>query len=858
MKNNKKTIMIVSIIIGVLVLTIGLTYSIFTISKTGSNSKLVVGDIYMHYKETTNSINLTNQMPLAEKYIVNPNMANQTYQEDTRNELSKCVDVVEGSRFDEGSTAETYCKGTGTVSGETFQTSIDNGDDVSYLKELNIVTSDNKVNPDMVNQTYQKDTRNELSICADSFMANGGPKEVAISLCKGNSLDNGSTLQKAYEQGHLDNMNLTSTFIKENILTLNVTTLPYFEFTIDGKNTTTNKDIWYEIILKHGDDLTGKTRIKDNLLKFTLTETKDGVTSTVFSGETYKDLTSKRVYVNTINRNTTTDVNITYRLYMWISNDTMICAGDPKDNCDYYTDNTPNWNDVFASIKVDVAGDFNEKYVETDASCFNTNIINTYQLNTNMTTEELNKCITYVTDWNWSTGETPEAFCKGTGTVNGNTFQSILDANRFNSDQLSYFKTNNIIINSTTSVEIASYDTSCGTDVVIPREINGYKVTRIANCQPEVTANKTKEVIGNLNYYTNKNYELKNASYKGCGFRGANLTSITIPNGITYIGLLAFSDNQLTSITIPDSVTEIGYNAFSHNQLTSVKLSNNLTTLGHDAFADNQLESVTIPSSLEVIEYNAFHNNQLASVKIEEGVKEINSDAFSYNKITSLEIPDSVTVINYKAFSNNKITSLEIPNSVQYIEEYAFLGNQLANINIHDSVIGIGKGAFNDNKLPDSQAYIYKRTDTNNDGIAEIDKTTVVSYGGANKEITIPSNVTTIVDYAFAYNQLTSVTIPDSVKEISESAFENNQLTNITIGNGIQYIDREAFNKSSFSNPDLQTITINKSCSDIKNIQASSTDTTKYYPWLSYSSPYTAANVTIYGLNNEECDNYRR
>ena len=123
MKNNKKTIMIISIIIGVLVLTIGLTYSIFTISKTGSNSKLVVGDVYMHYKEATNSINLTNQMPLAEKYIVNPNMANQTYQDDTRNELSKCVDyyLEYGETFDEGTTPETYCKGEGTQYGNKFE-----------------------------------------------------------------------------------------------------------------------------------------------------------------------------------------------------------------------------------------------------------------------------------------------------------------------------------------------------------------------------------------------------------------------------------------------------------------------------------------------------------------------------------------------------------------------------------------------------------------------------------------------------------------------------------------------------------------------------------------------------------------
>ena len=45
---NKKIIITLSII-AILVLTIGITYSIFTSSKTGKNSNLVVGDIYMHY-----------------------------------------------------------------------------------------------------------------------------------------------------------------------------------------------------------------------------------------------------------------------------------------------------------------------------------------------------------------------------------------------------------------------------------------------------------------------------------------------------------------------------------------------------------------------------------------------------------------------------------------------------------------------------------------------------------------------------------------------------------------------------------------------------------------------------------------
>ena len=47
----------------------------------------------------------------------------------------------------------------------------------------------------------------------------------------------------------------------------------YFEFTIDGKNTYTEKDIWYEIDLVEGDQPEGRTtRIDDKYLRFTLTE----------------------------------------------------------------------------------------------------------------------------------------------------------------------------------------------------------------------------------------------------------------------------------------------------------------------------------------------------------------------------------------------------------------------------------------------------------------------------------------------------------------------------------------------------------------------------------------------------------
>jgi len=131
----------------------------------------------------------------------------------------------------------------------------------------------------------------------------------------------------------------------------------YFEFTVDGKNTTTNKTIWYDIVINRGDSQTG-IRINDNLIKFKLVEVINNNETVLVDNQSYSDLSSgKRIYVSTIPYNTTNEIVHTYRLYMRISEKTSICGGDEV-GCDY---TLANWNQVYASIKVNVSGDFTEK-----------------------------------------------------------------------------------------------------------------------------------------------------------------------------------------------------------------------------------------------------------------------------------------------------------------------------------------------------------------------------------------------------------------------------------------------------------------------------------------------------------------
>ena len=91
----------------------------------------------------------------------------------------------------------------------------------------------------------------------------------------------------------------------------------------------------------------------------------------------------------------------------------------------------------------------------------------------------------------------------------------------------------------------------------------------------------------------------------------SELTSITIPEGMTNIGTAAFSGcTSLTSVSIPNSVTNIGNSAFnSCSGLTSVTIGNSVTSISERAFiACSSLTSITIPNSVTNIGLGAFED----------------------------------------------------------------------------------------------------------------------------------------------------------------------------------------------------------------------------------------------------------
>jgi hypothetical protein len=222
----------------------------------------------------------------------------------------------------------------------------------------------------------------------------------------------------------------------------------------------------------------------------------------------------------------------------------------------------------------------------------------------------------------------------------------------------------------------------CPSDLVIPNKVDSY------------------DVIGIDNF----------------AFENNQLTTVSIPDGIDFIGLYAFGNNQLTTLHIPNSVSFIDNAAFRDNQLTSVHLSNSLASIEGDTFSNNQLASLTIPNNVTMILESAFAGNQLTSVSIPDSISVIREKTFENNQLTSVAISNSVTAIDAQAFANNQLTEVTIPQSVRTIENSAFSNNQLTSVSIPDSITKIGARAFENNQL-ENISFSGNRPQMSNEGV---------------------------------------------------------------------------------------------------------------------------------------------
>lgn len=155
--------------------------------------------------------------------------------------------------------------------------------------------------------------------------------------------------------------------------------------------------------------------------------------------------------------------------------------------------------------------------------------------------------------------------------------------------------------------------------VIIPNHIEGYTVTGISSW-----------------------------AFRNC----QKITSVSIPDGVTYIGASAFRTCYgLEDINIPEGVTRIEDRAFYGIKVQNITLPSTLQSLGEDAvfrFGDVENPIVTVAARVPITigEWSFYHKDEI-TLRVPEGCKAAYEAADYWNQFKAIEEYETPGVYRY-------------------------------------------------------------------------------------------------------------------------------------------------------------------------------------------------------------------
>jgi hypothetical protein len=281
-------------------------------------------------------------------------------------------------------------------------------------------------------------------------------------------------------------------------------------------------------------------------------------------------------------------------------------------------------------------------------------------------------------------------------------------------------------------------------------------------------------------------------SLSSYSFANNKIASVVWPSTLKSIDVGAFYSNQLTSVDSSKlgKVATLGsstsYGVFQNNYITTVDLNfMNLTSIPANCFASNQLHSATLTSKLTSLGQSSFHTNKLTEINF-SGTKISSIGAYSFysNAIKSITWSSSITSLGEGAFKYNYLTSLDMSpltklTTVSSSDSHGiFESNYLEEVTFSKSMVltTIANRMFISNKIRSIDLSPLKLTSIGN----------YAFYDNAITSITWSSNITSLGIGAFKYNALTSLDMSPLTKLTTVSSsdshgiFESNYIHTVT------------------------------------------------------------------------------
>ena len=303
----------------------------------------------------------------------------------------------------------------------------------------------------------------------------------------------------------------------------------------------------------------------------------------------------------------------------------------------------------------------------------------------------------------------------------------------------------------------------------------------------------------------------------------ADLKAIEIPDGVTEIGILAFSDCvNLEKVKLSDDIKEIGMGAFYDCQnLKDIKLPEKLEIIRNDAFLNcKSLTEISIPSDVRVIEEGAFSEcSSLTDVQLPNNITEIKEKTFNNCiNLRSIYLPDSLKIIGGSAFYNcSSLSAVRMSEEIERVGENAFWGTEVFKSGMVDEygsvylgkVLLYNKGLNETVIVKDSTKTIANSAFIDNDRLKEVGLPEgIIEIGDkcfknckALKKIDIKEGLKRIGADSFAGAGVEEVSLPESITEIGEGAFNNcKDLSGINLPSGIERISGYSFENTKYLN----------------------------------------------------------
>ncbi len=257
------------------------------------------------------------------------------------------------------------------------------------------------------------------------------------------------------------------------------------------------------------------------------------------------------------------------------------------------------------------------------------------------------------------------------------------------------------------------------------------------------------------------------------------LTDIKIPSTLTHIGSYAFEGcHNLKSVYIKDLTAwcniTLSQTYFSHHTTSPMGFADELYLNGE------LVTNVVIPDSVTSLPPYCFNSEFIESVEFNDELSSIGEAAFRYcSKLKELRIPPSVKNIGSYAFAN--CTGLEkvVISDVKAWCEISFDG-------IFANPIYITESFYINDSLVTELTVPSDVTEIND----------YAFYGANNLQSLYFSNgITSIGDHAFAHcKNLNAISLPESLKSIGNYAFYIcSNIADLKLGQNVDYIGDNAF-----------------------------------------------------------------